>query len=299
MEAPIEQQRTGCFTAFLLLGTLSSTIAFFLALKVPEHFGSADEALLTFASAAVSLIVFVGLWLWQRWAVTAWMVLSPVVISARALNAPNSDAGLVGWFGGMAMWAAVYFFAIRPNWRKFDGSPAGPNSERDCPQCQRISPAITTFCECGHSFTGEPDRLDAALQRRGHEGTKPRAAITHSPPASTPEASCRECGTVNRSGASFCRTCGTSLREPECPRCRPGCRWAPAFVTRAVPRSPKLSPPAQSGAPPRGPVGSSQSSKARGWRMVRARIPVMHRPREVAGVVMRPTNGSRACPRGR
>lgn len=145
------------------------------------------------------------------------MALTPIGVSIRTLSNDDFDVAVLGWLLGLAGWGLIALFAFRPNWHKFGDYGPTSHDDRACPRCGRFNPPDAARCPCGHAFESEPDRLNAALQRRHGASDEPSSSQVT---AAQPNRPCPRCGISNRSAASFCRSCGASLRPPQGPRCQ-------------------------------------------------------------------------------
>jgi len=99
------------------------------------------------------------------------------------------------------------------------------NREPRCPRCREPRNGTAAKCVCGYTYTDEADRLDAASAAGGKQAAVSSARLESVHPSSGTSSGsplpleCSECGVVNREGASYCRSCGTSLHEKTCAQC--------------------------------------------------------------------------------
>lgn len=145
-----EQKRTGCLTAFLLIGTTITTLRLVTALLTPELYENRVDAFAAFVGSSILLIILLGIWSWKRWAAIAWLVMEPLAASARALTVNDTGEAAIVWFFGLGIWIIIGAFAIFPNWDKFEPLPSHVRNGEPCRRCSAPNRGTAAFCRaCG------------------------------------------------------------------------------------------------------------------------------------------------------
>ncbi len=114
---PIKLKRTGCLTAFLIIGLIwTSSELIWRLYRFDMYLKNYGEFFYySLFTTVYNLLFFIGVWKWKKWVVEAYLTISLVLLFVLLVIGKNLPAVIISFIIDLG----ILFLLIHPNWKYF------------------------------------------------------------------------------------------------------------------------------------------------------------------------------------